>query len=457
MEKAKNPENHAFLDKPNRTLIALSIPVLFSLVAEPITGLVDTAFIARLGATPLAALGVGTVALSSTFWIFNFLGIGAQTEVAHSLGRKDSHGASKAASLAIVLSILFGGMMFLLGFPISTQIAQLLGAEGDVLANATQYIQVRLFAAPAVLITFTGFGVLRGMQDMRTPLWIATAINVLNIVLDYPLIFGFGAIPAMGVAGSALATVIAQWLGTIWTLWAIGKRLGYTRDIHFAEAIKLIQIGGDLFIRTGSLVLFILYSTRVATQIGVEAGASHQAIRQVWFFSTLVMEAFAVTAQSLVGYFLGSEDVPTARRVSLYSTVWSIGTGVVLAGAMLLSTDLVIAAFVPETAVPVFMGAWIVASVSQPLSAVAFVTDGIHWGTGDYRYMRNGMVISTLIAAAMLYSINITAANAFMMVWIAQVVWIFVRSIFGVIRVWPGIGNAPIGNKRIKALTLATE
>ncbi|MEM9953000.1 MAG: MATE family efflux transporter [Chloroflexota bacterium] len=451
MEKTKNPEQHAFIEKPNRTLVMLSIPVLFSLVAEPITGLVDTGFIAQLGAVPLAALGVGTVALSSTFWIFNFLGIGAQTEVAHALGRQDRLSAIKSASLALVLSILFGAMMFALGFPIAPRIAQLLGADGEVLVNATQYIQVRLFAAPAVLITFTGFGVLRGMQDMRTPFVIATVINVINIVLDYPLIFGLGTIPAMGVAGSALATVIAQWIGTIWTLWAIGQKLGYTRDLHFSEAIKLIQIGGDLFIGTGSLVLFILLATRVATRIGVDSGASHQAIRQVWFFSTLVMEAFAVTAQSLVGYFLGSENIPTARRVSLYSSVWSVGTGVVLAGAMLLSTDLVIQAFVPEGAIAVFMPAWIIASISQPLSAIAFVTDGIHWGTGDYRYMRNGMVISTVIAGGMLLAININADNAFTLVWLATVLWIFVRSIFGVIRIYPGIGDAPIGNARVQA------
>ncbi|MGB7342504.1 MAG: MATE family efflux transporter, partial [Phototrophicaceae bacterium] len=409
MEKTKNPEHHAFLEKPNRTLIALSIPVLFSLIAEPITGLVDTAFIAQLGAVPLAALGVGTVALSSTFWIFNFLGIGAQTEVAHALGRQDGESAMKSSSLALALSILFGSIMFLLGFIFAPRIAQLLGAENEVLVNATQYIQVRLFAAPAVLITFTGFGVLRGMQDMRTPFKIAVAINIINIVLDYPLIFGLGMLPAYGVAGSALATVIAQWIGTIWTLWAIGKKLGYTRDLHFGDAVKLIQIGGDLFIRTGSLVLFILFATRVATRIGVDSGASHQAIRQVWFFSTLVMEAFAVTAQSLVGYFLGSNQVRIARKVSLYSTVWSIGTGVVLAILMLLSTDLVIATFVPERAVAVFMPAWIIASVSQPLSAIAFVTDGIHWGTGDYRYMRNGMITATVIAALVLGSINITA------------------------------------------------
>lgn len=450
MEKTKNSENHAFIEQPNRTLVMLSIPVLFSLVAEPITGLVDTAFIAQLGAVPLSALGVGTVALSSIFWIFNFLGIGAQTEVAHSLGKQDRYGAVKASSLALALSVLFGAIMFVIGFPVSTTVANLLGAEGDVLLNATQYIQVRLFAAPAVLITFTGFGVLRGMQDMKTPLWIAVGVNVLNIVLDYPFIFGFGVIPAMGVAGSALATAIAQWLGVIWTLWAIGQKLGYTRDIHWNEALKLIQIGGDLFIRTGSLVLFMLFSTRVATQIGVDSGASHQAIRQVWFFSTLVMEAFAVTAQSLVGYFIGSQDIHTARKVSLYSTVWSIGTGVILAIAMLISTDLVIAVFVPTSAIAVFMPAWIIASVSQPLSAVAFVTDGIHWGTGDYRYMRNGMLISTIIAGGLLYSINPSADNAFTMVWLATVLWIFVRSIFGVIRIVPGVGNAPLGTAKVK-------
>lgn len=450
-DKPADPKDHAFIEKPNRTLIVLSIPVLFSLIAEPITGLVDTAFIARLGAVPLAALGVGTVALSSTFWIFNFLGIGAQTEVAQALGNQNRQGAIKASSLALALSILFGVGMFLIGAPLATIIAQLLGAEGAVLAESTAYIQVRLFAAPAVLITFTGFGVLRGMQDMQTPLWIAVAINVINIVLDAPFIYGWGMIPALGVAGSALATVIAQWIGVAATLWMIGRHLGYTRDFNFADAVKLIQIGGDLFIRTGSLTIFILLATRVATRIGVDSGAAHQAIRQVWFFSTLTMEAFAVTAQSLVGYFVGSKVIRLARRVSVYTTAWSVGTGVVLAILMLLSTDLVIAAFVPEAAVAVFLPAWIVASISQPLSAVAFVTDGIHWGTSDYRYMRNGMIVSTVIAAAALLLIDTTAANALVYVWLATVLWITVRSIWGIVRVFPGVGDAPIGVAKVKA------
>ena len=91
-------DRHPFVDRPNRTLLALSIPVFFSLIAEPLTGLVDTGFIARLGAAPLAALGVGTAALSSIFWIFNFLAVGTQTNVAQALGHQDEAQATSVTS-----------------------------------------------------------------------------------------------------------------------------------------------------------------------------------------------------------------------------------------------------------------------------------------------------------------------------------------------------------------------
>ena len=81
--------DHPFVDRPNRTLLALAVPVFFSLIAEPLTGLIDTAFVSRLGAEPLAALGVGTAALSSIFWIFNFLGSGTQTNVAQARGQEE--------------------------------------------------------------------------------------------------------------------------------------------------------------------------------------------------------------------------------------------------------------------------------------------------------------------------------------------------------------------------------
>ncbi|RLD96681.1 MAG: MATE family efflux transporter, partial [Bacteroidetes bacterium] len=204
---------HPFIKRPHRTLIGLSLPVLLSLTAEPITALVDTAFISSLGVVPLAALGVGTTALSSLFWMFNFLGIGAQTEIAQAYGKGDQIKVKKTLSLALLLAAGFGLLLILMLGPSASWLAGLLGASGAVKTNAVSYMQIRLFGAPAVLLTLVSFGALRGLQDMKTPLWIALGVNVLNILLDWVMIFGRGPFPILGVAGSALASTISQWLG----------------------------------------------------------------------------------------------------------------------------------------------------------------------------------------------------------------------------------------------------
>lgn len=444
MEKSKlTPENHPFLNQPHRTIISLSFPVLLSLIAEPVTGLIDTGFVAQLGTVALAALGVGTGALSSVFWIFGFLGIGTQTEVAQTYGKGNIEAAIKAVSLAMIIGVLISFLLVILLLVGAPTIAGLLGAEGAVLDQASLYIRVRLLGAPAVIITIVGFGALRGIQDMQTPLWIALIINITNVVLDYMFIFGFAFIPAMDVGGAALASAVSQWVGAGWMLWIIRRRLGFTFDVNLSDGINLIKIGRDLFIRTGLLTLFMLIATRVATQIGDEAGAAHQVIRQVWFFTALVLEAFATTAQSLVGYFYGSDRLDYARRVAFMTTVWSLGTGIVLAVGMLLTTDLVVATFVPADAIGVFLGAWVIASLSQPLNAIAFITDGIHWGTSDYSFLRNAMISASLTGLIGLQFIPLEHPDAFTYVWWVTVLWIGIRAFWGFLRVYPGIGNSP--------------
>lgn len=224
-----NSPAHSFVAHPNRTLLRLAIPVLFSLVAEPLTGLADTAFVARLpGSEPVAALGVGTVAFSSVFWAFSFLGVGTQTEVAQALGRHDRDRASKVLSLACLMAAAFG-LIFALGMAgLLSPIASLFGAVGEVNDLACEYMYYRLLGAPAVLITLACFGGLRGVQDMRTPLYVAVGINLVNVALDWVLIFGWGSIPAMGVAGAAAASTASQWIGAVWCLVVARSRLGLT-------------------------------------------------------------------------------------------------------------------------------------------------------------------------------------------------------------------------------------
>ncbi len=439
----QDSSKHPFLRSPHRTFFALSLPVLVSLVAEPLTGLADTAFISRLGAAPLAALGVGTIVLSSIFWVFNFLGIGTQTEVARSLGAGDKGRACEISGLALALSALFGMGWLVVGMLSAEAAAAAMGAQGEVQSSATLYLRIRLLGAPAVLVTSAAFGALRGLQDMRTPLLIAVSINALNIALDALLIFGIGPIPAFGIAGAAWATVAAQGLGGLWAVLAVRARLGFPPRLHVHDARALLVVGRDLFLRTGLLTVFLLLTTRAATRIGTEAGAAHQAIRQVWLFTALLLDAFAATAQSLVGYFRGARLPEPMRRVAFVACAWSLGTGALLAAAMWLGQDAVARLLVPAVAQSLFFTPWLVAAAMQPLNALSFATDGIHWGTSDYRFLRNAMMLATSVGTVALFLLDDTVAGSLTQVWVVIAGWILVRAILGVARIWPGIGKSP--------------
>lgn len=438
--------DHPFIHNPNRTLLSLAVPVLFSLVAEPLTGLADTAFVARLsGSEPVAALGVGTVAFSSVFWGFNFLGVGTQTEVARDEGGGARDHAVKVVSLASILAVCIGFVLMVAAVPFLPGIASALGGHGQVNDLACEYMLYRLIGAPAVLLALVWFGALRGVQDMRTPLYVAVGINIINVLLDWLLIFGAGPIPPMGVAGAALASSVSQWIGAFWLLIVVRKRIGLTWNVRGAGISKLLGIGGDLFVRTGMVLVFLALCTRVANNAGADEGAAYQAIRQFFVFSALFLDAFAITGQSLVGFFLGAGDRCLARSVARSVCLWSIGTGAVLCFVMVIGEDAVAWLLVPPTAVAVFSPAWLVFALFQPVGSLSFATDGIHWGSGDFRYLRNAMIMSSLAGGAVVLVVEAyNPEHLLVYVWLATALWTLLRAGFGLVRVWPGIGEAPL-------------
>jgi len=435
---------HPFVTHPHRTLVSMSLPVLLSLVAEPLTGLADTVFVARLGAESLAAMGAGTVAISSIFWAFNFLGIGTQTEVAQAYGRQEVERASEIGGLAAVLSIAVGILLMGVGLLVVPYVSTIMGAEGAVHDFASQYIRVRLFGSPAVLVSLAAFGILRGLQDMRTPFWVAVSVNILNIILDPLLIFGYGPFPRLGIFGAGLASTISQWIGALWVLTVVFHRLGIPDRIRPGDFLRLFIIGRDLFVRTGLLTAFFIFTTRAATRIGADAGAAHQAIRQVWVFTALFLDAYAITGQSLIGYFMGPGRLEQARRVARLVCLWSLATGVVLSAAMWLGQDFVVRLLLPPSAVDIFFSAWLMAVVFQPINALAFATDGIHWGTGDFRFLRNVMISATAIGGLAVYLLDESVSGALARIWLTTGCWITIRAGFGVMRVWPGLGKSPL-------------
>lgn len=436
----------ASIPTENRRLIHLAVPVLFSLIAEPLTGLVDTAFVARLGAVELAGLGAGAIALSSVFWIFNFLGIGTQTEVAKADGRGHLDQVRGMSSLAIVVGAILGVVVLAVGIPSAVWVSEAMGATGDVEQASTSYIRIRLLGAPAMLALLGMFGTMRGRGDMKTPLWIALGINGLNIGLDALLIFGAGPIPAMGIEGAAAASSLSQWLGAIAGAMILRRRIGFALGgISRGDVTGLFRIGGDLFVRTGMLTLFLILGTRAATRLGAESGAAHQAIRQAWLFTALFLDAWAVSAQTMVGNAVGGMDVARARRVAALACWWSLGTGAVLTAVLFLASTPIRDLLVPAEAFALFETAWWVAIVMLPISGLTFATDGIHWGTGDFAYLRNATVIATVLAGGVLLGLEAAGGLTLVGVWWLTAGWVGIRAAIGLVRVWPGIGRAPLG------------
>ncbi|MEZ4717772.1 MAG: hypothetical protein R2851_17045 [Caldilineaceae bacterium] len=195
--------------------------------------------------------GVSTAALSKIFWIFNFLGIGSQTEVAQALGR----GRTRARRAPwrrwhhLQHRLRAGADRHRHGAG-RRIINRALGATATVEQGAVVYMRWRLLGA-AVLILLSAFGVLRSQQDMRTPLWIALGLSTVNIRLGALLITGVGPLPALGICRCSHGQRRSPVAGCAGALWMVITRLGWPAQLRLAEASGLMRIGGDLFLRTG--------------------------------------------------------------------------------------------------------------------------------------------------------------------------------------------------------------
>lgn len=385
-------------------ILALALPALGALAADPLVSMVDTVFVGRLGVTPLAALGVNTSIFSLAFVIFNFLAYGTTPLVARAVGHGALDRAGRIAVQALFLAVTVGLLAVLALELLAGPIVSLMGARGELVAPAVTYLRIRALAGPAVLIITAGHGIFRGHHDTKTPLRLTLGLNAANLVLDPLFIFGFG----WGLAGAAWATVIAQWLGAVAFLVLILGRhrtpFGIAGGLpHLRELQPFLRIGGELSIRTLALIGTLTLATAVATRVGTVAVAAHQVGSQIWLLLALVVDALAVAAQAMVARYRGEGDHLNARQASNRLLMWGLGVGIVLAAVFAalrpilprLFTDDVLVIDAVDTILTFVI-------LMQPLNALVFVWDGVFLGAERFRFLAVQMTISALAASALL-------------------------------------------------------
>ncbi|MCC6749205.1 MAG: MATE family efflux transporter [Deltaproteobacteria bacterium] len=435
-----------------RGVLRLALPVVLSMLAHNLMGITDTFYMGWVGNAAQAALGLGAV-LS---WTLLSLFIGTlsviNTYVAQLYGAREYARCGGYLWLGLLLAAGFS-LLALAVTPAVDGLLRLLGTDPSVTPIAGAYIRIRLFGAPATLAEICFVSFLRGIGDTRTPMLVAIGAVLLNVVLDYWLVFGGLGIPPLGANGAAYATVVAitlqaTVLGALTLRSALRRTygLGWPRTLDRRALLELLKVGSP--IGAGWLQDSLIWTifTGFVSRSGDAVLAAHNVVVQVVLFSYLPGMALSVAATTLVGQHLGARAPALARRTGVLvlriATAYMGTMGLIF----LCFGSLIARAFnrdplVVSTAHDLFL----FAAGFQLFDAIGVTSSGILRGAGNTRYP---MLVSTLSAWAVFFPLLLLLRLRFGWgvygCWLAALLYIFALGVALYLKVrrlrWDEIG-----------------
>jgi putative MATE family efflux protein len=413
-------------DPHDREILRLAVPAFGALVAEPLFLLSDSAIVGHLGTAPLGGLGVAGQALSLLVNLCVFLAYGTTAAVARQVGAGNIARAIQQGIDGIWLAIAIGAAVLIVGWPLAPWVVDAFGASAAVAPQAETYLRISLFGIPGMLVVLAGTGVLRGLQDTRTPLRVSIGAFTVNLALNALFVLGFG----WGIAGSAWGTVLAQSGGGAVYIAVVlrGARRQNARVRPDAAGLRAAATAGvNLVLRTISLRVVLTVGTAVATRMGDAEIAAYQVGFQVWTLLAFALDAIAIAGQAITGRYLGAGDVAGARGATRRMVQWGVASGVVFGVVVLVVRPWLPALFTDDPAVrALLVSTLVVVALLQPMAGVVFVLDGVLIGAGDVRYLAAAGVVTV---AAFLPPAWLVSARGggLVALWLAIGVWMTAR------------------------------
>ncbi|MFD9430727.1 MATE family efflux transporter [Streptomyces sp. NPDC060002] len=381
----------------DREIVALAVPAFGALVAEPLFVMADSAIVGHLGTAQLAGLGIASALLMTAVSVFVFLAYATTAAVARRVGAGDLPAAIRQGMDGIWLALLLGAAVIAATLPTAPALVELFGASETAAPYATTYLRISALGIPAMLVVLAATGVLRGLQDTRTPLYVAIAGFVANAALNVGLVYGAG----LGIAGSAWGTVIAQWGMAVVYLAVVvrgARRHGASLRPDAAGIRASAQAGVPLLVRTLSLRTILMIATAVAARLGDDDIAAHQITLGLWSLLAFALDAIAIAGQAIIGRYLGADDARGARDACRRMVQWGIAVGAVLGLLVVIAGPLFLPLFTSDPAVKeAALPALLVVALSQPICGIVFVLDGVLMGAGDGPYLAWAMVLTLAV------------------------------------------------------------
>ncbi|KAI3699307.1 hypothetical protein L2E82_43538 [Cichorium intybus] len=421
-------------------LVLLALPAIAGQAIEPLAQLMETAYIGRLGALELASAGVSISIFNIVSKVFNIPLLSVATSfVAEDIAKytqnesdSDERRQLPSVSTALVLSIGIGIIEAAALYFGAGAFLNLMGisSASPMRIPAQRFLKLRALGAPAVVLSLAIQGVFRGFKDTKTPVFCLGLGNLAAVFFFPILMYVFG----LGVTGAAISTITSQYIVTIAMIWYLNKKtvlkLPKMEDLHFGGYLKS---GGFLLGRTLAAVATVTLSTSMAARQGPIAMAAHQICLQVWLSSSLLADAQASAGQALIASSFSKRNYSRVKEITFYALKTGLITGVSLAVILGLSFGTLATLFTNDAEVlSIVRSGVLFVSASQPITALAYIYDGLHYGVSDFSFAAcSMMLVGAMSSGFLLYAPSVFGLAG---VWAGLTLFMAMRAVAGYIR-----------------------
>lgn len=415
----------------------LAIPAILSGIAEPVLSSTDAAVVGNIqefGTESLAAVGIVGSFLSMLIWIL------AQSRSAISAIVSQNLGAGKIKELdnfpaqAIYFNIALSIIVLFSTYFFVEEIFSLLNAEGLILQYSLDYYNIRVWGFPLTLFTFAVFGLFRGFQNTFWPMTIATTGALVNIGLDFALVYGIeGFVEPMNIKGAAWASLISQAIMAIMSLVLLLRKTSVSLRLRLPlhpEIKRLVSMSLNLFVRSVALNAALMLAVREATGLGKEYIAAHAIAINIWLFSAFFVDGYGAAGNILGGKLLGEKDFNSlwklTKRVNGYNLIVA---GILIVVGLIFYKQLGLLFNKDAEVLAIFYGMFFMVLFSQPLNALGFTLDAIFKGLGEMKYLRNVLLGATLVGFIPVLYLTKYLDWGLIGIWVAILVWVGYRAV----------------------------
>lgn len=415
----------------NKRILRLAIPNVISNITIPLLGLISTMIAGRLGSdTAIAGVGVGAAILSFIYWNCAFIRMGASGMTAQAYGARNFEECANILVRALLVALSIAALLLIFQGPVGRFGMRVMG-NGEINDMVAKYFFARVWAAPATISHYAIQGWFIGMQNSRTPMVIAIAVNVFSIIFSFIFVDFVG----MGVEGIAYGILVAQYLGialsaVLW--WRFYRRfmqyINWRAAMSWRPFVRFFDVNKDIFLRTLMNNMVYTFFPFISRDFGTTMLATNTILIQVFTLFSYIQDSLGYAAEALVGRFIGARNYGSLRESIRLMFRWSGGLAVVFVGIFAFFWQDIIMFFGASPAIIDCAGRYIGWIIVVPLAGFApFLMDGIFIGATRTRILRNSMAVSVLVFFGLYYGlVGHIGATA---LWLAFVIFVVSRGI----------------------------